>query len=98
LCHPTGGIGCEARLPLGELQQALRHNYGYYAERVTVGAEESAIRVLDHSERLLAIITRSADELHWVIDGVGTAPVLLPLDTRGWTIADSIVEARERPV
>jgi hypothetical protein len=83
--------------PLTQLQRALGHNYGYYAERVTVGADDSAIRVVDHSQRRLAVITSSADELGWVIDRLGTDPLVLPLDTPG-PISDAIVEVRERPV
>lgn len=75
------------------------HNYGYYPRRVGGDDRDPVIHVVDPDDGLAAIVTRSNsdNEQVWVIAVPGRPPVFVPLDTPGWTIADMIVEARERP-
>jgi hypothetical protein len=74
------------------------HNHGYYPRRVSGDDRDPVIHVVDPDDGLAAIVTRShsEDEPVWVIAVPGRPPVFVPLDTPGWTIADMIVEARER--
>jgi hypothetical protein len=83
--------------PLTELQRALGHNYGFFARLVIAGDLDSAVRVVTHAQQEVGVITRAADGSHWVVDVSGGEQFALPLEARGWEIADAIVEAYERP-
>jgi arylamine N-acetyltransferase len=84
------------QFPLTELQRALGHNYGYIAQMVIAGDPESAVRVVDHAQQQVGVITRAADGVHWLVDVAGGVRLSLPLEARGWEIADAIVDAYER--